>query len=93
MAEISRNYVRRAIDEGTQPGVIADLVVDAITTDRFWVLPHPDFVDIAMRAVHEHRRGREPGGPRGDPGHAATFADHRRGDGRNGRRARAAVDR
>ena len=88
-AEISRNYVRRAIDEGMQPGAVADLVVDAIRTDRFWVLPHPDFLEIAIERWHSIGDGTEPGRPRGGSGHAAAFAAHRRGAGSDGRGARA----
>ena len=68
IAEISRNYVGRAIDEGTQPGVIADLVVDAITSDRFWVLPHPDFLEIAMKRFMSIGEGANPVAPEETPG-------------------------
>ena len=68
VAEISRNYVRRAIDEGTQPGVVADLVVEAISTDRFWVLPHPEFVEIAMRRFMSIGEGANPEPPEETPG-------------------------
>jgi len=68
VAEISRNYVRRAIDEGTQPGVVADLVIDAISTDRFWVLPHPEFVEIAMRRFMSIGEGANPSPPEETPG-------------------------
>ena len=67
-AEISRNYVRRAIDEGMQPGAVADLVVDAIRTDRFWVLPHPDFLEIAIERWHSIGEGRNPVAPEEVPG-------------------------
>jgi NAD(P)-dependent dehydrogenase (short-subunit alcohol dehydrogenase family) len=68
VAQISRDYVRRAIDEGTQPGVVADLVVEAISTDRFWVLPHPDFVEIAMRRFMSIGEGANPVPPEETPG-------------------------
>jgi len=67
-AEISRNYVRRAIDEGMQPGAVADLVVEAIRTGRFWVLPHPDWVDIAVERWHGIAEGQNPVAPEEFPG-------------------------
>lgn len=66
--QISRNYVRRAIDEGTQPGVVADLVLDAIRTDRYWVLPHPEFVDIAIERWHSIGEAQNPVAPEETPG-------------------------
>ena len=83
VAEISRNYVRRAIDEGTQPGVVADLVIEAISADRFWVLPHPDFVEIAMRRFMSIGEGANPGAAGGDARHATESAAHRGGARRN----------
>ena len=67
-AEISRSYVRRAIDEGMQPGAVADLVVEAIRTGRFWVLPHPDWVDIAVERWHGIAEGQNPVAPEEFPG-------------------------
>ena len=51
-AEVARNYVRTAIDEGMQPTAVADLVVDAICEDRYWVFPHLDFLEFAMERFH-----------------------------------------
>ena len=45
-------HVRRAIDEGTQPAAVADLVADAVEQGRFWVFPNPDFVELAIRRWH-----------------------------------------
>jgi NAD(P)-dependent dehydrogenase (short-subunit alcohol dehydrogenase family) len=47
-SEITSNYVKRAIDEGMQPGAVADLVVDAVRSGRYWVFPHPDWIEIAV---------------------------------------------
>ncbi|HSJ91787.1 MAG TPA: SDR family NAD(P)-dependent oxidoreductase [Ilumatobacter sp.] len=49
---VSREHVRRAIDEGMPPAVVADLVVDAIRSGRYWVFPHPDFLEIAVERFH-----------------------------------------
>ncbi len=51
--EIVLKYVRRAIDEGTTPAAVADEVAAAITEDRFWVFPDPEFVEMAIQRWHE----------------------------------------
>ncbi|MDH3755135.1 MAG: SDR family NAD(P)-dependent oxidoreductase [Acidimicrobiia bacterium] len=66
--EIGVGYVRRAIDEGLQPGLVADLVVDAIRTDRYWVFPNPEFVEIAMDRFHAIGEGLDPNPPEDFPG-------------------------
>lgn len=48
VAEITLSYVKRVIDEGMQPAMVADFVADAVTTDRFWVLPDKDFTELAV---------------------------------------------
>ena len=67
-AAVARNYVRRAIDEGTPPAVVADLVVDAVDADRFWVFPHPAFVDLAMRRFESIGDALNPTLPEETPG-------------------------
>lgn len=47
-SEIMRSHVRRALAEGATPAAVADAVLDAIGEDRFWVIPHQDFLDIAI---------------------------------------------
>ena len=53
-------HVRRVIDEGMPPAAVADLVADAVQADRFWVLPHPDFVEIAVQRWHDIAEGVNP---------------------------------
>ncbi len=67
-AEISRNYVKRAIDEGMQPAAVADLVLDAIRDDRYWILSHDEWVDIAMERFHRIGEGADPEMPEYFPG-------------------------
>ncbi len=67
-AEVTSSYVRRAIDEGMQPAAVADLVVDAVRGDRFWVFPHPDFLEIAMERFHSIGEQRNPEPPEEFPG-------------------------
>ena len=59
-ADVVFGHVARAVAEGTPPAVVADLVADAIAENRFWVLPHPEFVDIAVRRWHDIAEGVNP---------------------------------
>ncbi len=67
-AEVSRSYVQRAIDEGMQPGAVADLVLDAIREGRYWIFPHPEWVEVAMERFHRIGEGAEPLQPEEFPG-------------------------
>ena len=67
-SEVTRNYVRRAIDEGTPPAAIADMVVESVREDRYWVIPHDDFLEIAMERFHSIGEGRSPQPPERMPG-------------------------
>jgi len=46
------HHFERALAEGTPPAAIADQVADAVTANRFWVLPHDDFLELAIRRWH-----------------------------------------
>jgi len=67
-AEIMRGHIGRAVDEGMQPGAVADLVVDAIRNDRYWIFPHPEWVEIAMERFHRIGDGLNPEPPEQFPG-------------------------
>jgi NAD(P)-dependent dehydrogenase (short-subunit alcohol dehydrogenase family) len=67
-SEIVLKYVRRAIDEGTTPAAVADLVADAIGEGRFWVFPHDDFVELAVQRWHEIAERQNPALFRDTPG-------------------------
>jgi NAD(P)-dependent dehydrogenase (short-subunit alcohol dehydrogenase family) len=47
-SDVSRHYVEQALAEGRTPASVADAVADAITGGRFWVIPHQDFLDLAI---------------------------------------------
>lgn len=51
-----------------QPAAVADLVVDAIRTDRYWIFPHPEWVEIAMDRFHRIGDGVNPEQPEHFPG-------------------------
>ena len=40
--------------------VVADLVADAVTEGRFWVFPHPEFVELAAQRWNSIAEGRNP---------------------------------
>jgi len=51
-AEAMRPHYDRAIGDGMDPAAVADLVAEAVESGRFWVLPHPEFVELAVRRWH-----------------------------------------
>jgi NAD(P)-dependent dehydrogenase (short-subunit alcohol dehydrogenase family) len=60
-AEVMRGHVKRAIDEGLPPAAVADLVVDSVLADRFWVFPHADWVSGPILARwHRIAEGENP---------------------------------
>jgi len=42
------------------PAAIADVVAEAIVSDRFWILPHPEFVEWAARRWQRIAEGLDP---------------------------------
>ena len=46
-----RPYYDRAIGKGMDPASIADLVAEAIVSDRFWILPHPAQIASEIQAA------------------------------------------
>lgn len=65
---VTKQHVQRAVAEGTQPGLVADLVVDAVTSGRYWVFPNPDFVELAVDRFHRIAEGLDPEPPEEMPG-------------------------
>jgi NAD(P)-dependent dehydrogenase (short-subunit alcohol dehydrogenase family) len=59
-ADIIGGHVRRAIDEGLTPASVADMVADAVTGQRFWVFPHPEFVEAAELRWRTIAEGQNP---------------------------------
>ncbi|MEZ5255736.1 MAG: SDR family NAD(P)-dependent oxidoreductase [Ilumatobacteraceae bacterium] len=68
IAEVPGSFVRRAFDEATPPAVIADQVVAAVEENRFWVLPHQDFLDLAIERWHTIAERQNPSPPEQTPG-------------------------
>jgi len=59
-AEVITPHFQRAVDEGMAPAAVADLVADAITANRFWVLTDPRFTQIALDRWQRIAEGRNP---------------------------------
>jgi len=53
-------HVTKAIDEGMTPAAVADHVHDAVTAERFWVIPDPEFLEVAVRRWHQIAEGINP---------------------------------
>ena len=66
--EVGLDFFKRAVAEGMQPGAVADLVVAAVRSERFWVFPHPDWVEIAMERFHSIGEQINPVRPEEFPG-------------------------
>ncbi len=66
--QVSLDHVRRAVAEGTPPAAVADLVLDAIRADRFWVFPNLDFLELAIARFHDIADGINPTPPEQVPG-------------------------
>jgi NAD(P)-dependent dehydrogenase (short-subunit alcohol dehydrogenase family) len=59
-ADVTLPHLRRVIDEGMEPGDVADLVADAVAAGRFWVFTSQEFVDLAARRWASVAAGRDP---------------------------------
>jgi NAD(P)-dependent dehydrogenase (short-subunit alcohol dehydrogenase family) len=53
-------HFKRAIDEGMAPAAVADLVAEAIEARKFWILPHPEWVELAARRWRGIAEGKNP---------------------------------
>jgi NAD(P)-dependent dehydrogenase (short-subunit alcohol dehydrogenase family) len=67
-SDVVGGHVRRAVAEGLPPATVADLVADAIGEQRFWIFPHPDWIDMAERRWHSVAEGLNPSGLGDVPG-------------------------
>lgn len=52
--------VRRGVDSGAEPRTVADAIVEAVSTGRFWVLPQPEVALGALDRVQRIVDGRPP---------------------------------
>lgn len=66
--EVARKYLTRALDEGMQPAAVADLVLEAVSSDRFWVFPQREFLELAIARWRDIEEGLDPTLPEQVPG-------------------------
>jgi NAD(P)-dependent dehydrogenase (short-subunit alcohol dehydrogenase family) len=66
--DIVIGHMRRAISNGTTPTEVADAVADAIVADRFWVIPHQDFLDMVVERWETIAERADPIPPEHMPG-------------------------
>jgi NAD(P)-dependent dehydrogenase (short-subunit alcohol dehydrogenase family) len=59
-ADVLSPHFKRAIDEGMPPYEVADLVAAAIETRKFWILPQPEWVELAARRWQGIPEGKNP---------------------------------
>jgi len=62
------NHVKRAIAEGVTPASIADAVADAVSANRFWVIPQQDFLDLIVQRWETIAERLDPEPPEDVPG-------------------------
>jgi NAD(P)-dependent dehydrogenase (short-subunit alcohol dehydrogenase family) len=62
------HHAKRAIDEGATPAAVADAVADAVAADRFWVIPHQEFLDLVVERWHRIAERLDPDPPENVPG-------------------------
>jgi NAD(P)-dependent dehydrogenase (short-subunit alcohol dehydrogenase family) len=68
MNAITRQYVDRALAEGRTPASVADAVAEAVLADRFWVIPHQDFLDLCIERWATIAERADPQPPEDVPG-------------------------
>lgn len=60
-AAMFREAGRQLVASGIEPGDVAEAVLDAVRTRRFWVFTHPEMATAAVKRVTDAVDGREPG--------------------------------
>jgi NAD(P)-dependent dehydrogenase (short-subunit alcohol dehydrogenase family) len=55
-----REMLRQQIETGMPPAEVAGLVVDAIRSEWFWILTHPEYGPLATRRMEGAAEGRNP---------------------------------
>lgn len=59
-AALMEQAVRQFVEGGTDPQEIATLVVDAIRSERFWILPHPEAKELVRTRMEDILGERNP---------------------------------
>ncbi len=59
-SEVMSPHIERAIAEGATPAAIADQVAEAITAERYWILPQREFLEGVLHRWESIAEGRNP---------------------------------
>lgn len=59
-ASVTRDDFGAGIDETLTPEAVAAFVAEAIEADRFWMLPHPRYADVALTLAEGRISGAAP---------------------------------
>ena len=59
-ADVLSPHFKRAIDEGMPADAVAGRVAEAIEARKFWILPHPEWVELAVRRWQGIPEGKNP---------------------------------
>ena len=59
-AEEFRGVIQNMVDTGIPPAAVADRVIDAVRTDTFYILTHPELNDAIETRAQNILRGRPP---------------------------------
>jgi len=51
---------RALVQSGTRPEMVAACVVDAVRSGRFYVLPHPEWIDVVIKRTQAIEQGNPP---------------------------------
>jgi NAD(P)-dependent dehydrogenase (short-subunit alcohol dehydrogenase family) len=70
--KVLRPYYERALRDGMPTADVANLVADAIESGTFWVLPHPEWVELAARRWQRIAAGEDPDTAVNAPGFPPT---------------------
>jgi len=72
-AEVFRQVVGKLIEEGMDPAEVGRLVADSIEADRFYVLPHPQWLNVVENRMQRILAQEEPIGVQPEGGMGIEF--------------------
>jgi len=58
--EVFRQIVGKLIEEGMDPADVGRLVADSIETDQFYVLPHPQWLNVVENRMQRILDQKDP---------------------------------
>jgi NAD(P)-dependent dehydrogenase (short-subunit alcohol dehydrogenase family) len=67
-AAVTFHHFERALAEGRTPASVADAVFEAVVADRFWVIPHQDFLELCIERWATIAERADPEPPEDMPG-------------------------